>query len=128
MIGIASSGSSQTKASGIFLLTPSGNVMAIRPTMAATIMTVAVQPYQYMAGPSPLRAASQPQAMRFVAGWKVKSGRFQSTQIAYITGAVMPKATTKVLNLAEAANDDVDGVVRLVVAVVVIMSRTPARC
>jgi hypothetical protein len=62
--------------SGIFLVTLSGSSVARKPSMAPARRLVAVQPYQYMAGPSPLLEASHPQTMRFVAGWKVNSGQF----------------------------------------------------
>ena len=61
----------------------------------------------------------------------MKSGRLNHSQRKYITGTAMPNATANVLNLADAANDDVaalalgddfdvDGV-----AMVVFMIRTP---
>jgi hypothetical protein len=112
-MGIANIGSSQTSASGIFLVTLAGSIVATIPTMSPTMRTVATQPYQYMAGPSPLLAASQPQANRFVAGWKVKSGRFNSTQITYITGEVIAIATVNALNLVDEANVDLAGVALL---------------
>ncbi len=102
------------------------------PTITPTMRTVAVQPYQYMAGPSPLLAASHHQANRFVAGWNVNRGRFQRTQITYITGAAIPAATVNALNLADDANDGVAGVALVddvdCAAVVVLMIRTPGHC
>ena len=61
----------------------------------------------------------------------MKNGRLNHSQIKYVTGMTIPNATAKVLNLADAANDDVaalalgddfdvDGV-----AMVVFMIRTP---
>src|SRR5689334_4749876 len=52
--GIARIGSSQTRVSGIFLAVLSGSSVASRLTRNPTTRVVAVQPYQYMAGPSPL--------------------------------------------------------------------------
>ena len=79
--GIAKTGISQTKTSGIFLATFSGSIATMLPKMHATMSAFAVQPYQVMFGPSPLLAASNPQAKRFVAGWKVNSGQFIKRQI-----------------------------------------------
>jgi len=61
----------------------------------------------------------------------VKNGRLNHSQSKYITGMAIPNATANVLNLVDAANDDVaalalgddfdvDGV-----AMVVFMIRTP---
>src|SRR5437868_3678545 len=61
--GIDRIGSSQTRMSGIFLVTLSGSSVARKPSMAPARRLVAVQPYQYMAGPSPLLDASHPQTM-----------------------------------------------------------------
>jgi hypothetical protein len=119
-----------TRANGILLVTLSGSIVAIPPRMEPAIRTVAVQPYQYIAGPSPLRDASHPKTIRFVAGWKVKSGKFQNRQTRYSNGHTMANVTTKVLNLAEVASDDVDGLAPTAVGlvVVVVMTRTPACC
>jgi hypothetical protein len=43
----------------------------------------------------------------------VKSGRFNSTQITYITGEVIAIATVNARNLVDEANDDLAGVALL---------------
>ena len=83
---------------------------------------------QYMAGPSPLLPGSQPQPTRFVAGWKVNSGRLNRSQTTYITVKVRPNTRAKALNLADAASDDVAAFVVGVAVVVVFMIHTPERC
>jgi hypothetical protein len=67
MKGIARIGNSQTSIGGIFLLTLSGRNVAAKLRMDPTRMVVAVQPYQVMFDPSPLRAASSSRRTRFVA-------------------------------------------------------------
>src|SRR5262245_14867873 len=73
-------GSSQTSMIGIFLAMLSGSRVARYPRTAPPTRVVAVQPYQYMAGPSPLRLGPQPHSRRLTAGWYVKSGQFTSRQ------------------------------------------------
>src|SRR4051794_9600858 len=126
--GIATIGVIQTNANGIFRLTLSGSTVAMAPRRAPTISTVAVHPYQYIAGPSPLLAASHPSTIRFVAGWKVNSGRFQNRQTKYNNGQTIAKVIAKVLNLADVASDDVDERAETVVVVVVVMIRSPGYC
>src|SRR3954452_14105242 len=95
--GIATTGKIQTNASGIFRLRFSGSTVAMAPRMAPTISTGAVHPYQYIAGPSPLLAASHPTTIRFVPGWKVNSGSFQNRQPKYNNGQPIAKVIAKVL-------------------------------
>src|SRR5262245_45289811 len=127
----ASTGSSHTSASRIRLMTLSGSSIPIRPRTTPTSRVIMVQPYQYMAGPSPLRAAAHQKSTRFVAGWKVNSGRLNHSQATYMIGTEIPKTTTKALNLADAARDEVARAVLAVdvdcVAAVVIMIRIPGR-
>ena len=47
----------------------SGSRVASQPRTVQATSIVAVQPYQYMAGPSPLRPGAQPKSTRLVAGW-----------------------------------------------------------
>src|SRR5262245_13104841 len=47
----------------------SGSREPMSPKSGLATRHVAVQPYQYMAGPSPLRAAAQKRSTRLVPGW-----------------------------------------------------------
>src|SRR5262245_18634209 len=126
-----STGSSHTSASGIRRMTLSGSSIPSRPRTSPTSRDIMVQPYQYMAGPSPLGAAAHQKSTRFVAGWKVNSGRLNHSQATYMTGTEIPKTMTKVLNLADAAKDEVARSALAVdvdcVAAVVLMIRIPGR-
>jgi hypothetical protein len=130
MIGIDKIGSIHARAMGIFLDTLSGSIAATMPRMVATIRTVPVQPYQYMAGPSPFLGASHPQAMRLVAGWKVNSGRFHQTQLRYVSMPAMLNVIAKLLNLDDFANEvgRVAAAVLAVAVALVFMIRTPEHC
>jgi hypothetical protein len=79
-----------------------------------------------MFGPSPLLAASNPQAKRLVAGWNVNSGQLKKRQIKYVNEPTTANVMAKVPNLVDDANDDVAGT--LLVVVVVLMIRTPWYC
>src|SRR5262245_37439566 len=59
----------------------SGSNAPMIPKAKLATRHVAVQPYQYMAGPSPLRAAAQKRSTRLVPGWYVNSGRLKMSQI-----------------------------------------------
>src|SRR3954449_12045622 len=108
----ASTGSSQMRAKGIFLVTLSGSRVASRPTTSPTRRDNALQPYQYMAGPSPLLAAAHQKSTRFVPGWYVNSGRLNHSHKIYMIGTAIPNTTANVLNLADAASDDVAALAR----------------
>src|SRR5262245_808329 len=124
-------GSSQTSASGMRLTTLSGNSVPSRPRTAPTRTESTVQPYQYMVGPSPLLAGPHQNSTRFVAGWNVNSGRLNHSQATYTIGTEIPNTMTKVLNLADAAKDEVPRAALALeedcVAAVVLMTQTPGR-
>src|SRR5215475_3414104 len=103
----ANTGSSQTSVSGMRLTMLSGSSVPSRPRMEPTRTVITVQPYQYMVGPSPLLAGPHQNSTRFVAGWKVNSGRLNHSQSTYMIGTEIPNTMTKVLNLADAAKDEV---------------------
>src|SRR4051812_47048406 len=127
----ASTGSSHIRDNGIFLVTLSGSRVASRPKTDPTRRDSTVQPYQYMVGPSPLLAGAHKNSTRFVAGWKVNSGRLNHSHRKYMTGTEIPNTTANVLNLADAASDDVAALARgeavdvVGVVMVVFMIRTP---
>jgi hypothetical protein len=75
-----STGSSHNRNSGILLVALSGRSVASAPRIVLPIRHDATQPYQYMAGPSPLLPGAHPKSTRFVAGWKVKSGRLKISE------------------------------------------------
>jgi hypothetical protein len=114
----------------------SGSIIATIPTASAARTVVAVHPYQSMFGPSPGRGPSYPHTRRFVAGWKVTSGQLKNWITQYASGPKVENVIAKVLNLADAATDEVDGVALVVVVVVaavdvavgVFMIRTLGHC
>src|SRR3954452_5304910 len=108
----ANTGSNHIRNKGIFLVTLSGSRVASRPTTNPTRRVNALQPYQYMAGPSPLLAAAHQKSTRFVPGWKVNSGRLNHSHRIYMTGTAIPNATANALNLTDVASDDVAGLAR----------------
>src|SRR5471030_1967034 len=121
MIGSDRIGRIHASATGIFLEILSGSIAATMPRIVATIRTVPVQPYQYMAGPSPLLGASQPHTMRLVAGWKVNSGRFHQTQLRYVSMPTMLNVIANVLKRDDFANEvDRVAVAGLAVAVALV--------
>src|SRR5262245_28859933 len=120
-------GSSHNSQSGTLVATFCGSIAAMMPTKVHTTRHNAVQPYQYMAGPSPLLPASHPQPKRLVAGWKVNSGKLNRSQTTYMIGMAIAKPMANALNLAETAKDErcaaADCVAVLVV--VLVMTRSP---
>src|SRR5262249_15199558 len=127
----ANIGNNHTSASGMPLTTLAGNSVASRPRTDPMRRDITVQPYQYIVGPSPLRAGPHQNSTRFVAGWKVNRGRLNHSQATYTIGTEIPNTTTKALNLADVAKDEVALTALAVdvdcVAAVVIMIRTPGR-
>ena len=61
-------GTSQDIAGGIFCLNALGEKAATSPISVEPIKAVAIQPYQYMAGPSSIVVGVQPHSNLWVAG------------------------------------------------------------
>src|SRR5258705_208726 len=134
-------GSSHNRKSGIFLTARSGSSVPSRPRADPPSRANTVQPYQYIAGPSPLRPAAHQRSTRLVAGWKVNNGQFICSASRYSKGKVTPNTMANVFTLVADAQETVDdaledtaedagALVTLVtdVVVLVVMIRTPAHC
>src|ERR1700687_4294720 len=128
-------GSSHNRKSGIFLTARSGSIVPSIPRANPPMRDNTVQPYQYIAGPSPLLPADHQKSTRFVAGWKVNRGQFICSATKYSTRKVTPNTMANLLTLVadaqDAVEDAVAGAVALamvvaVVVVVVVMIQSPA--
>src|SRR5215831_5365525 len=74
-----------------------GIIVASQPTASALGMASAIQPYQYIGGPSPLRGRCNQKYILPTAGCQVKSGQLSRSYTVYRSVNAMPNVNTKVL-------------------------------